>query len=103
MHRDFGFAQQLTQYLKPGVITIYARQALRPLNMLITRHQLRRDPKGTIEVLDAFWPANLPVDQPGLVPTPLIHADLLATGDARGLETAKLIYKRYLAGRFLEV
>lgn len=95
-------ADRLTQHLKPGVITLYTRGEPRRLNQLMVRHRLRTDPAGNVEVLNAFWPAGLPADQPGLVPTPLIYADLLATGDARCIETAKLVYDEYLARRFRE-
>lgn len=93
-------ANRLTAYLKPGIITLYVRGEPRPLNEIIVRAHLRTDPDGNVEVLDAFWPADFPVDQPGLAPTLLIYADLLATGDARCIETAKLVYDEYLAKRF---
>lgn len=95
-------ADRLTRYLKPGIITLYARGAPRPLNEIIARHRLRTDPAGEVEVLEAFWPTDLPADRPGLAPTPLIYADLLATGDARCIETAKLLYDDYLARRFAQ-
>jgi hypothetical protein len=92
-------ADRLTQYLKPGKVTLYAHEP-RPLNEIVARHRLRTDPAGEVEVLEAFWPAEIPSERPGLAPTPLIYADLLATGDARCIETAKLIYDDYLARRF---
>lgn len=95
-------ADRLTHYLKPGTITLYTRDEPRPLNEIIARHRLRTDPAGAVEVLEAFWPAELPAEQPGLAPTPLIYADLLATGDARCIETAKLVYDDYLARRFTQ-
>ncbi len=95
-------ADRLTQYLKPGTVTLYVRDEVRPLNEIVARHRLRTDPAGEVEVLDAFWPAEIAADQPGLTPTPLIYADLLATGDARCIETAKLVYDGYLARRFTE-
>jgi hypothetical protein len=93
-------ADRLTRYLKPGIITLYTRGDPRPLNEIVVRHRLRTDPAGAIEVLEAFWPAGIAADKPGLAPTPLIYADLLATGDARCIETAKLVYDDYLARRF---
>jgi hypothetical protein len=95
-------ADRLTHYLKPGAVTLYARGEPRPLNEIIARHRLRTDPEGEVEVLEAFWPAEIAADQPALVPTPLIYADLLATGDARCIETAKLLYDDYLARRFTQ-
>lgn len=95
-------ADRLTHYLKPGTITLYARGEPRPLNEMVARHRLRTDPNGEVEVLETFWPAEIAADQPGLAPTPLIYADLLAAGDARCIETAKLVYDEYLAGRFTQ-
>lgn len=95
-------ADRLTQYLKPATATLYVRGEPRPLNEIIARHRLRVDPTGPVEVLDAFWPADIPVDKAGLTPTPLIYADLLATGDARCIETAKRVYDDYLAERFTQ-
>ena len=95
-------ADRLTQYLKPGTVTLYARGEPRPLNEIVARHRLRTDPAGEVEVLEAFWPAEIAGEKPGLAPTPLIYADLLATGDTRRIETAKLIYDDYLARRFTQ-
>jgi hypothetical protein len=95
-------ADRLTQYLKPGTVTLYARGEPRPLNEIVARHGLRTDPAGEVEVLEAFWPAEIAGEKPGLAPTPLIYADLLATGDTRRIETAKLIYDDYLARRFTQ-
>jgi hypothetical protein len=33
----------------------------------------------------------------GLVPPLLIYADLMATGDARAIEAAEIIYDKYIA------
>jgi hypothetical protein len=95
-------ADRLTQYLKPGTVTLYTRGELRPLNEIVARHRLRTDPAGEVEVLEAFWPAEIAGEKPGLAPTPLIYADLLAAGDTRRIETAKLIYDGYLARRFTQ-
>jgi hypothetical protein len=95
-------ADRLTQYLKPATVTLYARGEPRPLNEIVARHGLRTDPAGEVEVLEAFWPAEVAGEKPGLAPTPLIYADLLATGDTRRIETAKLIYDDYLARRFTQ-
>jgi hypothetical protein len=95
-------ADRLTNHLKPGIITLYAGDKPRPLNEIVARHRLRTDPAGEVEVLEAFWPAEITAERPGLAPTPLIYADLLATGNARCIETAKLVYDDYLARRFTQ-
>ena len=86
-------AQRLTQYLKPANCTLYIKpeKTKEALRELVAKHRLRADPKGNIEILDAFW--NLPdnPDHPDVVPPILAYADLVATLDPRNLEVAKLI------------
>jgi hypothetical protein len=96
-------AAKLTEYLKPQVVTIYARE--KPGKWMLI-HKLRKDPNGNIEVLNAFW--NFAGEWPGpadahrdLVHPILIYADLLATGDARNIETAEIIYAEHIA-RFIQ-
>jgi len=60
------------------------------------------DPDGDAEVLEAFWQFEFDWPHPELVPPLLIYADLLATGDARNLETARIIYEQELAGLIRE-
>ena len=55
---------------------------------------------GRIEVLDIFWNFDPEPDRPGLVPPPLIYADLLATQDGRNMEAAKLIYDQFIEPTF---
>ena len=86
-------ARKLTQYLKPEIITIYARE---PTAELQLTHKLRKDPDGDIELLRVFWDVKWDWVDRALVPPLLVYADLLATGDPRNIETAKLIYEREL-------
>ena len=53
-----------------------------------------------VEVRKRFW--NFPGEalHPDLVPPLLVYADLLATGDARCIDTAKLVYDSYVARLF---
>lgn len=54
-----------------------------------------------VEIRKRFWGAALKTNAPHyIVPFPLIYADLLATGEARCMETARLIYDEHLARRF---
>jgi hypothetical protein len=80
-------AARLTQHLRPGTVTLYG-QKVEPRFILDQR--LRPDPKGKVEILRRFW--KFDNDDQLLTPLPLIYADLLAIGDARCLETAKVIY-----------
>lgn len=95
-------AAKLTGYIKPGIATIYAKeipvQLLRDLKM-------RRDTKGNVEIMKQFWDERFnPVNQNrdnkyiGIVPTIIVYADLLATADARNIETAGKLYDNEIAG-----
>lgn len=90
-------AEKLTGYLKPTTVTIYMWPGNANITRLATDYRLRPDPRGEIEILDAFW--NFPDDEtrPDIVPPLLVYADLMATLDPRNLETAKMIYDQYLA------
>lgn len=86
-------ANVLTEYLKPQIVTIYAYQ---PVGRLLAKNKLRRHPNGNIEILKAFWNFDHNWLHRKLVHPLLIYADLLATGDARNIETARIIYEQEL-------
>lgn len=90
-------AALLTEYLKPGIVTIYTKP---PNFRFILEHRLREAPDGDVEVRQRFWPFDLEWGHPNLVPPVLIYADLLATGDARCIETAQRVYDGHLARLF---
>lgn len=84
---------RLTRYLRPERITLYGKQINQKL---AARHALRPAENGNVEILEQFW--NFPANTPGIVPKPLIYADLLATGETRCIETAELIYQDIVNG-----
>jgi hypothetical protein len=86
-------AERLTGYLKPEHFTIYARGVIHPL---LAEAYMRLSPTGNVEILDAFWPEQVTKENPALVPPLLVYTDLMMTGEARNVETAKLIYDRYI-------
>ena len=94
----------LTEYLKPGILTIYTKQV--PARMIFDQklatvpNNLTDD--GVVEFRHRFWNFDVPTNKPDTVPPALIYADLLATGDARCIETARKIYDGYLARPFAE-
>jgi len=92
-------AAKLTKYLKPERATIYTRG--KPGQLLLT-NKLKKDPDGDVEVLETFWPVEYEWPHPELAPPLLIYADLLATGDARNIETARMIYEQELVGLIQE-
>jgi hypothetical protein len=82
-------AQKLVGHIKPEVITIYADSLLPKVQ---AQYRLRRDENGNIEVLKRFWK-----NQPNEVAPPLVaYADLIYSSDSRNLETAQMIYEKYL-------
>ena len=92
-------ADKLTGYLKPATFTLYLHG--KP-DRLILEQRLRPDVNGDVEVLEAFWDVAEETawqgEQPNdTVPPLLAYADLMATTDSRNLETARMIYDRYLA------
>lgn len=90
-------AALLTRHLRPEIITIYGDTDFETLARKI---RPIKDDHGNLEVLRKFWnfkPAGAEVKDYPIVPPLLIYADLVATGDARNLETAKIIRERFLA------
>lgn len=87
-------AEMVTQFLKPGVVTLYVDG---PPGALLLDNALRAAPDGNVELRKKFWRFEIDGwDKPTLVPPLLIYADLLATGDARCIETAQRIYDGHL-------
>ena len=79
-------AARLTRHLRPATATFYT-PAIVPAAILALR--LRQDPQGNVELRRKFW--TIDADEPGLAPTLLVYADLLAIGDARCLEAAQML------------
>ena len=82
-------AAKLTQHLKPEFATIYA---IEKTAHLLLENKLKTDIHGNVEILNVFWNFKYDWQYLDLVPPLLIYADLLATTDARNIETAKIIY-----------
>jgi hypothetical protein len=88
----------LTNYLRPGELTIYADKLP---GLLLAQQKFLKAPEpghtAVVEVRRKFW--NFPGDavRPNVTPPVLVYADLLATGDGRCIDTAKLVYDEYVA------
>jgi hypothetical protein len=95
-------ANRLIGHLIPGLLTIYADKL--PGLLIVQQRLIVADPtiqEGILELRKPFWGSELkPGEQATVVPPPLIYADLLATGDSRCIDTAEMIYARYLARLF---
>jgi hypothetical protein len=97
-------AALLTEYLRPGVLTLYAKQVP---GRLVLDHKLTAAPNHLVKehVVDfrqRFWDFDVAADKPHTVPPALVYADLLATGDARCIETARKLYDGNLDRLFAE-
>jgi hypothetical protein len=86
-------AAKLTQHLKPQTATIYTPE-LKALFEWLIKNRIRQDPDGNIEILRKFWKFEPDWEYPTLTHPVLIYADLLATADARNIETARIIYDK---------
>ena len=86
-------AEKLTRHLRSTTVTLYGDKVE---SRLLLDFKLRPGSDGSVEVVKRFWAFDSSSD--GLVPLPLVYADLLMTGDARCLEAADLIYERILDG-----
>lgn len=94
-----------TSFLKPETGTVYLPKGM--ANQFLAQARLRKAPElqqaepGSVRVYNMFWhekAAFLDIQQKrGLAPPVLVYADLVATGDPRNRETAKMIYDEYLA------
>jgi hypothetical protein len=87
-------ADKMTHYLKPELITIYA--IAQDLNQLLLENRLKADITGDVEILERFWKPAEEQQPQDLVPPLLVYVDLLATGNQRNLETAKMIYEQHI-------
>jgi len=85
-------AQLVTHYLKPAILTLYTDKEKVEL---IRRYRFIPDEKTDyLEVYRVFWKQQ---EYDGRVaPYILIYADLINTNDTRNIETAQLIYDRYI-------
>ncbi|MGB8960158.1 MAG: type IV toxin-antitoxin system AbiEi family antitoxin [Candidatus Aminicenantales bacterium] len=88
-------ASRLTDYLFPQIITIYLKSE-RQTEFLL-ENKLRSDPQGNVEVLERFWPTDDQRQDLETVHPLLIYADLIATGNERDIQTARIIYDQHIA------
>jgi hypothetical protein len=86
-------AAKLTGHLKPERYTIYTDHLP---GKLIYQFKFQKDPNGNVEFVTPFWTFGWELAEKKVVPPLLIYADLIATGDARAIEAAEIIYDNYL-------
>ncbi len=90
----------LTRHLKPETLTVYVPEK-NNADELMLKYRLRKDAHGNVELLTAFWNFDYQWDFKGIAPPLLVYADLVATENDRNIETARIVYDRYIA-RHLE-
>jgi hypothetical protein len=102
------------KYLKPQTITIYLPEDAG--NKLLSRARLHKavdwtaDEPDVVRIYRPFWPVeqqkNVVVRKSneiaGLVHPILVYADIIATGDSRNLEAARMLYEQYIAEHIRE-
>jgi len=81
----------LTKHLRPEIVTIYSDSLLPRFQ---AKYGLVRDGNGNVEILKKSWTSG---EVDSVAPPLVVYADLVATAEKRNLETAQLIYDRYLA------
>lgn len=79
-------ADLLTNYLKPGVLTLYTTETKKDL---VVKYGLIPDKKGNLFVYQRFW-KNREIEQ--TAPEMLVYADLIHTNDKRCIETANILF-----------
>ncbi len=90
-------ASYITGYLKPAQITLYVPELP---TLLMLDNRLHKNNQGEVEILKTFWPGDQK-QLPERIPHPvLVYADLIASGEDRNLETANLIYEKFLHEHF---
>ncbi|MDP2363015.1 MAG: type IV toxin-antitoxin system AbiEi family antitoxin [Ignavibacteria bacterium] len=82
-------AEKMTDYLHAYIYTIYIGGHQ---GEFILRNRLRKDPKGNLILMKKFWNYK-DFGYNDITHPILVYADLLATGDPRNIETAKIIYE----------
>lgn len=88
-------AAVLTEYLKPATFTVYCSGEI-PREW-IAKARLRPDRNGNVEFLKTPIPFTTAPELPQNIASPLlVYADLVASGDSRNLETARLLREQYL-------
>jgi hypothetical protein len=87
-------AAKLTKHLKAQDVILYVDRQ-KP-NAVLMEHKLRKDPFGDVTLLYRFWNVDVIPPNQDMVHPLLVYADLIATGDQRNLETARMIYERYI-------
>ena len=87
-------AAKLTDYLKPQTLTVYADRDNQAA--VIIPNRLKKDPQGDVELIARFWQPETVAPHGDMVHPLLVYADLMASGNQRNIETARMIYDQHI-------
>ena len=87
-------ANKLINYIKPQDIIIYADRE--KYKNVVIKNKLRKDINGDVVFFERFWKVNKNNKFKEIVNPILIYADLINTGNQRVIETARMIYEKYI-------
>ncbi len=91
-------AEIITGYLRPEIYTLYTDLTKTDLAQ---NAKLIPDNNGKLHVFKKFWNKDYPLTMDTHLAHPLlIYADLVITDDPRCIETAEMIYNKYLKHEF---
>ncbi len=90
-----GAAEEMTAYLKSAQLTLYTENK----NALLSAWALIPDINGSVHLYEKFWQDSRPTVE-RLAPPILVYADLILSNDPRCIETAEIIYNKYLKDEF---
>jgi len=88
----------LTNYLKPEMLTIYTEE---PILSFIKKMKIVPSRNGNVFIYQKFWKkSEETITQ--IAPVLLVYADLMTSNDERCLETAGIIYEKYISSKLSE-
>lgn len=87
-------ANKLIKYIKPQDVIIYID--LENYKKVVIENKLRKNLDGDITFFEKFWKIHKNNELKDIVNPILIYADLIDTGNQRTVETARIIYEKYI-------
>ncbi len=87
-------ANKLVKYIKPQEIIIYTE--IENYKKIIIDNKLHKNKNGDIIFLEKFWKVIKKNEMKDIVNPILVYADLINTGNQRIVETARIIYEKYI-------
>lgn len=89
-------AALFTNYLNPAYLTVYTENEKA---QMLLNWKLIPDKNGQLKMYEKFW-IDVDWDHKKLAPPLLVYADLITTNDPRCIETAMIIYDKFLKDEF---